>query len=63
MIKEEKLKQNQLIRMSSGGLNSALCKCGREWKPRWDIGCRHPGYHRICPGCGKKTRDCTCKPL
>ena len=51
---------NEEIRLRDGGLNSPNCKCGREWKPRW-IG--KMAYHRICLGCGKRTKDCTCLPL
>ena len=35
------------------------CRCGRSWYPRY----KDPlskRFDKICPGCGRRTDDCTC---
>lgn len=48
-------------RFKDGGISSVKCKCGRRWYARQVPGGRGIVYDRICPGCKKKTKNCTCK--
>jgi hypothetical protein len=36
----------------------ACKRCGRLWFARWPT---MRGYERICSGCDRPTRDCTCE--
>lgn len=36
------------------------CKCGRRWEARFFS---QFAYVPICPPCGKKPSQCTCKPI
>lgn len=48
-------------RLKDGGISSANCKCGRPWSAYQNPGGKGLSYSRICPGCRKKTRHCTCE--